>query len=159
MYDEDFKFALHYEKLFATKWNTICDKEIVHVNKKDDADFIIGKKSKLELKVDRKLTGNYFIELIKNVRKNLVGGPEQAKEYGSKYFAFWFINFEKDNLFIFNNNELVKWININRNSYRSVLVNNGEYQTSGIVVPRKELDFVIIKTIKVEENEKYGNKL
>lgn len=157
-YHKDFKFAQHYERLFSEKWSLINKKEIVWVNSKNDADYMIDGKWKMEIKIDKHKTKNFFIELISNVGYNTIGGPAQAETYGTKFFTFWFVNLKQNNLFIFDNETILNWTNKNKHNYQLKLVNNGIYKTAGIIVKRDLLKDILLynKTLTVKEEERYG---
>lgn len=142
-FSNDLERGLFYEELFYKEIKKIYpEKEIKHLNKEFEVDFEINS-VKVELKSDFTKYTNFFMEIFSNYATRRIGGPWQGKEYGAKYFLYWFCsdkNINQWSCFSFEVDELVKWLDTNMYAYPMKFVNNGKYNTFGCPVPVKHLE-------------------
>ena len=82
-------------------------------------------------------TANFFIELMRDVERERIGGPAQSLIHGSSLWVYWFI---KDKVaFIFETRDLVAWLKENHMKYPQRNIKNNGWTTVGILVPREDL--------------------
>jgi len=154
----DFEKTQPFEKAFINIYNQNHQKasKLIHINEKFDADFLI-KNNKAELKCDFTKHSNFFFEKIKNVRKNKYGGPWQSLyEYDCKWFIYWFVsskNINQWNCYVFDNKNLIEWLDENYDKFKEFKINNQEYDSIGISVPVDQMPRDLFKIKKmVKEN-------
>lgn len=105
------------------------------------ADFFLSSTGEtVEVKTDSysmAATSNFFIELMRDVEKERIGGPAQALMHGSSLWVYWFI---KDKVaFVFETRDLVAWLKENYTKYPQRNIKNMGWTTVGILVPREDL--------------------
>lgn len=151
----DFNKTTPYEQALPVIYHKLYPyaSQLIHLAKEFDADYLI-KDKKAELKVDFTKHPNFFFEKIKNVRKNKLGGPWQSLyEYHAKWFLYWFVsdkNQNQWNLYVFDNKQLIKWLDMFYNNYRELKINNEEYESIGIAVPITDMPNSLFKIKKME---------
>lgn len=100
---------------------------------------ILGSQTHLELKTDSydmQKTPNFFMET--ESRPGHLGGPFQALAKGSKYFIYYYV--QNDKYFIFDTAQLVDFLRQRIGQYEERAIENRNYLTKGILVPRKDLE-------------------
>jgi hypothetical protein len=66
-----------------------------------------------------------------------VGGPWQSIAHGASYYLYWFPDTEE--LFVFQTEVLVNYLEANLNGFRPCPVRNKGYTTLGYIVPKEKL--------------------
>ena len=105
------------------------------------ADFSIDGKL-VELKTDFLPYHNFFIETYSNYQTKRIGGPRAALEYGAQYFLYYFVGENSPyrwNLFSFNLEKMVSWLDKEETFYPKRFVNNNDYDTYGCIIPIRVL--------------------
>ena len=105
------------------------------------SDFELPDGSTMELKSDQydaNKTVNFFIEVHSDARMGSPGSVWQAKAHGSKWFCYWF----PKNLLLyqFDTNELCEALNSIIPKLASIEILNSHWVTSGVLVPRKQIE-------------------
>lgn len=97
----------------------------------------------LELKTDfySKSTNLFMerwsVEPTSDRPEGKVGGPWQSASHGAAYYLYWFP--ELDELFVFQTEVLVNYLEANIQSFRACPVRNKGYTTLGYIVPKEKL--------------------
>ena len=96
----------------------------------------------LELKTDfYSKSTNLFMErwsvMADGEKLGKGGGPWQSLDHGAAYYLYWFP--ELDELFVFQTEVLVNYLEANIQSFRSCPVRNKGYTTLGYIVPKARL--------------------
>ena len=113
----------------------------------NDYDIIINKNDKVEIKCDtwdEKDTPNFFIERYSNDKKKNDGGPFRAKN--SKYFIYLFI--KNKTFYWFCPNKLCDFLSNRLKGYEKKYIRNNGYYTIGYLVPRIDLEHLLIRKDK-----------
>jgi len=92
---------------------------------------------KVELKSDfYAASNNLFIERwsVVNDAGQKNGGPWQSSDNDNKYFIYWFV--ESNELFLFDLDFFVPWLETVLPSLKKILVKNKGYHTEGYLLPK-----------------------
>lgn len=129
-----------------------------------DIDFLVkikGKVKSVEVKVDSYTSGNFFFELISNVKADTLGCVFKSK---ADFWFYYFSNYKK--VYIFKTKDMQEYVKLNRNNYRvSDVANSGEgnrenYYTRGLIVPIKDfINSVKVNVIDMEAKPKEKKKV
>lgn len=140
-FHEDLKFGQEAEALVARfmKWEQLDGRH---------SDFLTQDGEAIELKTDRRdsrTSPNVFLEVFSNLEKQSPGGPFQAFGRGSTLYAYYFAVDKR--LFVYDTVKLLKHLEANKYKVHRIL--NRGWITTGVAVPRSNLDGALIGEYRV----------
>lgn len=144
-FKEQLKTGLKGEDLFIKKYHNLNPRK----SSFREVDIFINNNEKVELKSDQypeSKTGNFFIELVGNDVSGKLGGPHLSLKNGVDWFVYHYSN---DNTFYwFNVKKLCKYIDENSLKYKVKKIKNYTYNSIGILIPRSDLEHLIVRKDK-----------
>lgn len=90
----------------------------------------------IEIKTDSYRTGNLFWEVYSCLEYQTLGCLEKTE---SDILAYFFINEEKNQLYLFNTKKLRNWVHKNMDSFSVKTVKNKTYSTFGVLIPLTQI--------------------
>lgn len=111
-----------------------------------EVDIFINENDTVELKTDSynpEKTPNFFIELIGSSKTGKLGGAHLAKINSITYFVY---HYPMDGSFYwFRPKDLADFIDENFNKYQKREIRNYGWTSTGILLPREEVEHLLIK--------------
>lgn len=140
-FHEDLKFGQDAEALVARfmRWEQLDGRH---------SDFLTQDGEAIELKTDRRdsrTSPNVFLEVFSNLEKQRPGGPYQAFGRGSTVYAYYFALDKR--LFVYDTVKLLKHLEANKYKVHRIL--NRGWITTGVAVPRANLEAALVGEYRV----------